>query len=55
MFKHLKFSKQKWIGELREKFENDILHGNINMAPLNDGLLQVSGKFQNGNMHNICQ
>ena len=25
-----------WMGGLREKYQNDVLHDNINMAPLNE-------------------
>ena len=32
----MKFSKQKWMGGLREKYENNVLHGNIIVAPLNE-------------------
>ena len=39
------------MGGLREKYQNKDLHGNINMAPLNEWLLEVSSKFQNVNMY----
>ena len=39
------------MGGLREKYQNDVLRGNMNMAPLNEWLLEVSCKFQNVNMY----
>ena len=37
---------------LREKYQNDVLHGNsVNMAPLNEWLPQLSSKFQNVSMY----
>ena len=47
----MKFSKQKWMGGLREKYQNNVLHGGMNMAPPNEWLLEVSSKFQNVNMY----
>ena len=39
------------MGGLREKYQNNVLHGNMNMAPLNEWLLYVFSKFQNVNMY----
>ena len=33
--KHLTFPKQKWMGGLTEKCQNDLLHGSVNMDYLN--------------------
>ena len=33
----MKFSKQKWMGGLREKYQNDVLHGSMNIDQVVQG------------------
>ena len=39
--KHLKFPKQKWMSGLREKCQNDVLHGNVHMDTSSEWMITL--------------
>ena len=43
------------MGDLKEKYQNDVLHGNMNMAPLNECRYNFPASFKMSICTNMYQ